>query len=219
MTKRDLLVLGRAFERFFVDAYGIPDDADLQMRVQVPILKSLGSARWEPPTRPITITGLGFVDVLMCYDDSGLRAHVIVEVKNTAWDLIAPSRLGRLLGRHRRQVWGYLEPLLLRVDAAQLAGPQAFTVYPQCPTRPGLAELVQNELENYGIVPVYADELLDTAAAGGVELRRGSCDCGSLLTEVAACDQCDPHVRVRSVPAIRPAIRRHQYTCPGLPGR
>lgn len=100
--------------------------------------------------------------MLIEYEDrDGLTASVIIEIKNTVWDQVRPHRVGPNLGRHRRQVWGYLEPLILRADAREVAFPQAFIVYPRRPERADLAGEIETYLtDGYGIVVTYADELL-----------------------------------------------------------
>lgn len=108
-TPPPLLALGRAFESHFVAAYVEGDAPDVQMRTQVRVVKTRGSATWAVPTktdkvrvrddhpqkplRPTVFTGFGYIDISICYDDNGLRSHVIGEVKNTNWIGASPLPL------------------------------------------------------------------------------------------------------------------------------
>lgn len=177
------------------------------MRTQVRVVKTRGSATWaaltkndkersqdnhpQKPLRPAVFTGFGYIDILICWNDNGLRSHVIGEVKNTNWDLRKPTAVVPLLGRHRRQVWGYLEPMLFRVEAAELVALQGSLIYPSRPTSPGLSDEIAGYLLEYGLTAEYADELVDKdTSLADDDSHRLPCVCGSMLRELPVCEIC-----------------------------
>lgn len=130
------------------------------------VRRSRGTAQWAEDglRKPVRLRRNGWADVLIQYvNDEGLTTSVILEIKNTDWDRIPEYRVQPNLSRHRRQVWGYLEPLLVAADAGQIGYPQACVVYPRRPIRPDLAIMIETYLsDDYGITVAYAPELLDT---------------------------------------------------------
>jgi hypothetical protein len=81
-----------------------------------------------------------------------LPAIVVLEVKNTRWQRQADQNMRRNLNRHGRQVWRYLEPLVDRVDAGEIAWVQGALVYPERPEpeRAALVETILGEGESDG---------------------------------------------------------------------
>ena len=140
----DVLRVGKAFGKLVATEYpkGMVD----------------GTAAAEYPV-PAVRRRYGRVDLLIDVDDSGRPLLVVVEVKNTDWDARADHRVRPNLSRHARQVWNYLDALMPRVDAGELAGLQAALVYPRRPSSPGRAELVEETLGSQGISAVFYDEL------------------------------------------------------------
>jgi hypothetical protein len=126
-----------------------------------------GTAR---PEVRVTLTSgrRGRVDLLLRAEEEGRPLLVVVEVKSTDWDARAPHRVLPNLSRHARQVWGYLDAYMPRVDAGELAGLQAALVYPRRPSHPGRAELIEETLGSQGISVLFYDELADAPG-----LRRG----------------------------------------------
>jgi hypothetical protein len=102
----------------------------------------------------------GRVDFLIDVDDSGRPLLAVVEVKNTDWDARADDRIRPNLSRHARQVWNYLQGLMPRVDAGELAGLRAVLLYPRRPSDPGRAELIEETLDSQGISVVFYDDLV-----------------------------------------------------------
>jgi hypothetical protein len=103
----------------------------------------------------------GRIDLLLQVEDARRPLLVVMEVKNTDWDARAPRRVLPNLARHARQVWGYLDAYVPRLEAGELAGLQAALVYPRRPSHPGRAELVEETLGAYGISVLFYDELPD----------------------------------------------------------
>lgn len=98
--------------------------------------------------------------VLEGFDDaSGLPFRVVIEIKNTDWDRQAPHRVRPNLGRHRRQLWRYLDAELARLDAGELAWVQGALIYPCRPQTPGRGAEVEARLEEHMITVAWYDEL------------------------------------------------------------
>jgi hypothetical protein len=113
------------------------------------------------PEVSVSIAGArrGRIDLLLDIDDSGKPLLVVMEVKNTDWDARAAHRVLPNLARHARQVWKYLDALMPRLDAGELAGLQAALVYPQRPSHPGRAAVIEQTLGDHGISVLFYDEL------------------------------------------------------------
>lgn len=99
------------------------------------------------------------MDILLTGRARGLIFEVVIEVKNTDWDAMAAARVAPNLARHRRQIWGYLEPRLERVDMGELARVLAALVYPRRPLRPARLEQVEASLGSYGITALWYEDL------------------------------------------------------------
>jgi hypothetical protein len=117
-----------------------------------------GNARPEA-TIAVATGRRGRIDLLLETDDGGRPLLVIVEVKSIDWDARAPHRIRPNLARHARQMWRYLDALMPRLDAGELAGVQAALVYPRRPTHPGRAEAIEQVLERQGISVLFYEEL------------------------------------------------------------
>jgi hypothetical protein len=140
----DVLRIGKAFGRLVATEYpkGMVDGT-AAAEVAVPAVRSR----------------YGRIDLLADVDDSGRPLLVVIEVKNTDWDARADHRVMPNLSRHTRQVWRYLDALMPRVDAGELAGLQAALLYPHRPSDPGRAQLIEETLDRQGISVVFYDEL------------------------------------------------------------
>jgi hypothetical protein len=110
-------------------------------------------------TVSIAGTRRGRIDLLLDVDDSGKPLLVVMEVKNTDWDARAADRVRPNLARHARQVWRYLDALMPRLDASELAGLQAALVYPRRPSHPERAEMIEQSFGDHGISVEFYDEL------------------------------------------------------------
>lgn len=75
----------------------------------------------------------------------------LVEIKSTNWDTIPEKNIMRLVSRHRRQVWNYIEKYLDGDGVELYAG----IIYPIAPKQKGLREQIESYLENYGIPVVW----------------------------------------------------------------
>jgi hypothetical protein len=73
--------------------------------------------------------------------DETSRFVTVVEIKNTDWNRIRSANRRRLLGRHQRQVWNYIEKFL-DVDRMDVC---AGIIYPHPPAR----QLVRDEIEQF----------------------------------------------------------------------
>ncbi len=166
----DLLRLGKWFGAKVAKEYGV-ELGDVAIETEVGAPRGHGTARWDPSgVRVDRHAGdpwrRGRLDVLLKGHDDGRPFEVVLEVKNTGWDAVAGRRVSPTLGRHRRQVWGYLEPKLERVDAGEVAWVQAALVYPHRPSRPGLREQIEASLGDYSITVLWYEDL-ERELAGG----------------------------------------------------
>ena len=75
----------------------------------------------------------------------------LVEIKSTDWDKIPEKNIMRLVSRHRRQVWNYIEKYLDGDGVEVCAG----MIYPTAPKREGVKERIESYLEDYGIPVVW----------------------------------------------------------------
>jgi hypothetical protein len=79
----------------------------------------------------------------------------VVEIKGTDWDRVKASNRRRLVAKHRRQVWRYMEKYLDE-DGLDVCGG---IIYPRSPSEPGLKALVEDHLNDWGLQVVwYEDE-------------------------------------------------------------
>lgn len=107
----------------------------------------------------------GYIDYLLWIDAEDNYA-VIIEVKNTDWDrLNERGTVDRNLRRHVARVWAYLEgELRFETTGGQASlrfsdiERSAAIVYPRVPLTPGLRERIEQQLDNYGIQPIWFDE-------------------------------------------------------------
>jgi len=148
----DILRLGKKFGDVVAIEYscGLPE-AGLP---EEPAERGSGRVRWthdgerwvrtdygRPPAR----RGRTDLRLELRDDDSGLPVIVVLEVKNTRWEKQTARNMRRNLNRHARQVWRYLEPLVDRVDAGEIAWVQGALVYPERP-EPDRAALIEGIL-------------------------------------------------------------------------
>jgi hypothetical protein len=75
----------------------------------------------------------------------------IVEIKSTDWDRVKPRNRQSLLSAHRRQVWRYIEKYLDGDKVEVCPG----IIYPRAPVSPGLKNLVEGYLKDYGLQVVW----------------------------------------------------------------
>jgi len=78
----------------------------------------------------------------------------IVEIKSTDWDKVKEKNRMKLLGAHRRQVWKYIEEYLDVIKIDVCPG----IIYPSAPETPGLREMVETYLNDYGLQVVWYDD-------------------------------------------------------------
>lgn len=78
----------------------------------------------------------------------------VIEIKSTNWDMIKEKNIKRLLGSHQRQVWNYIDEYLKLKKISVCPG----IIYPKSPTKPGLKNLIENYLNEYGLQVVWFDK-------------------------------------------------------------
>ena len=78
----------------------------------------------------------------------------VVEIKSTDWDKVKVRNRKKLLGSHRRQVWKYIEEYLDVIKVDVCPG----IIYPTAPDTPGLKEMVEEYLNDYGLQVVWYDD-------------------------------------------------------------
>jgi len=106
----------------------------------------------------------GRADMLLHYPDSDLRL-MLFEIKNTDWTKLDESgTMARNLGRHRRQVWEYLDGQIhfreapsTQVDLSEVHRCAA-VIYPRTPGNPDLVARVESHLGEWGIMVSWFDE-------------------------------------------------------------
>src|SRR5881227_1903228 len=136
----DILRLGKEFGELVAIEYsrGLPEAGSPEQ----PAERGSGRVRWTregerwvrtdhgtPPAR----RGRTDLRLELRDDVSDLPVVVVLEVKNTGWRRQTTRNMRRNLNRHGRQVWRYLEPLVDRVDAGEIAWIQGALVYPARP--------------------------------------------------------------------------------------
>lgn len=78
----------------------------------------------------------------------------IVEIKSTDWDKVKEKNRKKLLGSHRRQVWNYIEEYLDVEKIDVCPG----IIYPKPPKTPGLKDMIEKYLNEYGLQVVWYDD-------------------------------------------------------------
>jgi len=160
----DLLRLGKEFGTRFVGDY-VQGQEDVSFEVERGAPRAAGTARWKGSTRVDATLDAplrrGRIDLLLTGTDSatGLPFEVVFEVKNTDWDRIAAHRVQPNIGRHRRQIWGYLEPLTDQLEEGVLAWLQAGVVYPHRPADRDRAEFIEQAFGEYAISVLWYEDL------------------------------------------------------------
>ncbi len=91
---------------------------------------------------------LGRLDVFV--DELGDFVSV-VEMKSTDWDKVKEGNQMKLIFSHRRQVWKYIEEYLDVEKVDVCPG----IIYPHSPSAPGLKEMIENHLNEYGLQVVW----------------------------------------------------------------
>jgi hypothetical protein len=78
----------------------------------------------------------------------------VVEIKSTDWDKVKEKNRKKLLGSHRRQVWRYIEEYvdIKKIDVCP------GIIYPKSPITPGLKDLIEDYLNDYGLQVVWYDD-------------------------------------------------------------
>jgi hypothetical protein len=161
----DILRIGKAFGVRVQTEY--PRGAeDVRSHAERKVKRGSGRRVWledgtvvEPPDARLGREGR--VDLLLEGVDDGMELpfKVVLEIKRTDWDRQAEHRVSPNLGRSRRQVWSYLEPLEEQVQAGELAWVQAVLVYPHRPKTAGRDAYIEEALAGYGINVVWYDGL------------------------------------------------------------
>jgi t-SNARE complex subunit (syntaxin) len=78
----------------------------------------------------------------------------VVEIKSTDWDKVKEKNRKKLVSSHRRQVWKYIEEYLDIEKIDVCPG----IIYPHSPSAPGLKEMIENHLNEYGLQVVWYDD-------------------------------------------------------------
>jgi hypothetical protein len=155
----DILRLGKVFGELVAVEYsrGLPEAGP----PEEPAERGSGRVRWtregyrwirtdhgRPPAR----RGRTDLRLELRDDESGLPVVVVLEVKNTNWGRQTTRNVRRNLSRHGQQMWRYLEPLVDRADAGEIAWVQGALVYPERPDpdRTAVIETVLGEGEKEG---------------------------------------------------------------------
>jgi hypothetical protein len=101
----------------------------------------------------------GRIDILVRLDGNE-RGEVVIEVKNTNWDMMAEHRVRPNVRRHARQVWSYLAPKLddLEAGISDVVFLQGAVIYPHRPTT-DRADLIEEMLGEEGLSVAYDDEM------------------------------------------------------------
>jgi hypothetical protein len=221
----ELLALGNAFEEDFRAQFWSTGGGqkDVKAFYQRRVVRSRGTERSQmldahgKPTidpneseslqtiRPIVIRGFGYVDLMISYvDDDGMDCYVVIEVKNTDWNKIAAKQTVRRLGAHRRQVYGYLEPLEYRARLRQIGAPQGILVYPKRPEPEADAFVSEYLTFGYSIQVAYKEELLEQYVADRESFPDQTKESQSYdhwLSESPACSKCSSgQVAIRQKP-------------------
>lgn len=92
----------------------------------------------------------GRIDIRLFDLEEGFT--VVVELKATDWDRMAPHRIRPNALRHARQVWRYIEAELENYDVVPAL------VYPSTPKTPGRKEEVESILHERFIQVVWRDD-------------------------------------------------------------
>jgi len=127
------LRLGKAFEQAEKSGWlDLPDE----------------SPKFEAPT--VWEKRRGRVDIMLPHPDVGY--NVLIEIKATDWDAMAPHRVRPNALRHARQLWRYIEAGLAAGEVAPAL------VYPVAPADPERKQLIESILEEVGIQVVWRED-------------------------------------------------------------
>jgi hypothetical protein len=99
----------------------------------------------------------GRVDLLVLPVEPA-RTAVVVEVKNTDWDALAPHRVRPNLRAHIRQLQGYLDPLVDEMEHGAWDAVAGVLLYPRKPIDASRAEVVETVADALALMVVWHDQ-------------------------------------------------------------
>ncbi len=144
---------------------GSSDDTFRKRKLIGKVFEDLEASNWNAPEhdavqeRPLSVWKgkRGFVDLRLRLMDVEEGHAVLVEIKASDWDRMAPHRVRPNALRHARQIWRYIEPELLE---ERLVSPAL--VYPKESETPGRKEEIEEILHDQAIQVVWRELDMDT---------------------------------------------------------
>lgn len=147
MSEPEPLRRGKRFQKIVQSDFGgNTSDESVRFEAPVELLK-----RASPTKR-------GRADILIT--DAG-EIVAVLEIKATDWDKIKPKNVKKNLWRHQNQLYSYVEKFV-EVDNKSLS---AYIIYPTRPGSDALCKVINDYLEDYGILAHWFDEIATSARA------------------------------------------------------
>ena len=110
----------------------------------------------DPPSEGIFFWGQYTTEPRWYYFVDEMNDFVsVVEIKSTDWDKVKERNRRKLVSSHRRQVLKYIEEFVDGENMDVCPG----IIYPRSPSTPGLKEMIEHELNDYGLQVVWYDDL------------------------------------------------------------
>ncbi len=146
MNEPEPLRRGKRFHKIVQADFG-RDSSDGSVRCEAPIelvLKRAAIKKW------------GRADILITELDDVVA---VLEIKATDWDRIKTKNIKKNLWRHQNQLYSYVEKFL-EIDKKSLS---AYIIYPTRPSSAELYKVIDDYLENYGMLAHWYDEIATDA--------------------------------------------------------
>lgn len=126
--------------------------------VQSDFLAGLAGAQAFPERSiPLMDNAHGRVDLLIV-PSGPERTGVVVEIKNTDFDVLEPHRVGRNARRHLSQLQHYLDRIVDGIGTGEWDSASGVLLYPSRPRLPGRAEEVEAIAERKALTVAWRDE-------------------------------------------------------------
>lgn len=95
----------------------------------------------------------GRIDIFV---DAGDEELVVVEIKNTDWDLMEEKNVRRNIKRQIRQIWKYIDSQFNHKNTVYPG-----IIFPKLPTDSTLVEKIETMFNDEGIAVVWSDETIE----------------------------------------------------------
>ena len=128
------------------------------LQVQEAFVAELVGATAEPERYWRLGVGSGRVDIAIVTLDPE-RSSIVIEIKGTDWDKIAPHRARRNALRHLNQLQRYLDTAIDELESNQWDSVAGVLLYPRRPTDEGSLGIIEDTAAEQAIMVVWYEDV------------------------------------------------------------